>query len=381
MRYIIKNIKYFFLHERTIFIVMLICVLCSSMVINFSYGLYQHLHTTQLETENDLHLITPSFIEDCSITKGELQLFSEQLSSKTLDAIDSIYCSAEIQEYPYEDAGAMYFRFIIRNGQFHVCESVKRSLETEGQLMSGRYFTDDEEATGAHVAIISSNVPELNKKNMLDGNTLHLFSQDYTIIGIYNSGSGCPLVPFLSAPNDLQLNGFGMHFTRNISKSTYHEIVKVANQVMPNKLVFPDLPFPDNDQTYLNNNIMLISILISIISAVNLVMAYLYMIKKRNRDLAIMRICGCTRRTAIITYLGECILLTVPVYTIGLCLYIILLKNILCNLFEYIEEAYSGLAIFSIFLIYTSTVLGLMLFVIHYKIAIKIRDELEEGRL
>ena len=126
---------------------------------------------------------------------------------------------------------------------------------------------------------------------------------------------------------------------------------------------------------------MLISILISIISAVNLVMAYLYMIKKRNRDLAIMRICGCTRRTAIITYLGECILLTVPVYTIGLCLYIILMKNILCNLFEYIEEAYSGLAIFSIFLIYTSTVLGLMLFVIHYKIAIKIRDELEEGRL
>ena len=45
MRYIIKDYKYFFKNEKGIFILAAICIMISTLILHFCYGLYQNQHS------------------------------------------------------------------------------------------------------------------------------------------------------------------------------------------------------------------------------------------------------------------------------------------------------------------------------------------------
>lgn len=69
---------------------------------------------------------------------------------------------------------------------------------------------------------------------------------------------------------------------------------------------------------------LVISVIISLLSVINFAMLYLFILKNRQRNLAVMRICGCTKVKAVLIYLTECLVLTLPVYFVGALL------NIFC---------------------------------------------------
>lgn len=121
MRYTLKNLTSFIKNERLIFIIMVICILCSSMILNFSYGLYQNYNAAKTEAEYDMNIIVPTIAEGCtiSITNGDLRAFSEHISQESLDGM------AVLDEYPYDIAGKMYMRFTIKDGRYNICETTR----------------------------------------------------------------------------------------------------------------------------------------------------------------------------------------------------------------------------------------------------------------
>lgn len=377
MSYILKNITRFLKNERLIFCVIVICVLCSSLILNFSYGLYQNYNVKKTESEIELNTIIPTIAEGCTLTKGDLQKYSMALTQDTLDAMEVIYGMAELDNFKAEDYGEMYMRYTIRKGRFQICEHTKESFERQGQLLTGRYITNEEEANGAYVALNSIEMGD----TLSDGEgKIRLFGNDYTIIGTYKGASSLPIVPFLTIPDSLPLTGFGIMFYHNVTRAQYNELTSVAEEIIPGKLIFDDLQFPDSDTVYLYNNIILIAILISLVSAINFSMLYLYLVKKRSHELSVFRICGCTKSKAVHYYLGECILISVPTYFVGIGLYIILLKHVLSGVFEFMEQAYSWKIYLIIFLIYLAVVLLLMEIVIRRKISTSVMDGLRGGR-
>jgi len=377
MSYILKNIMRFLKNERLIFCVIVICVLCSSLILNFSYGLYQNYNVKKTESEIELNTIFPTIAEGCTLTKRDLQNYSMALTQETLDAMEVICGMAELDNFKAEDYGELYMRFTIRDGRFQICEHTKESFERQGQLLTGRYITNEEEANGAYVALNSIEMGD----TLSDGEgKIRLFGNDYTVIGTYKGASSLPIVPFLTIPDSLQLTGVGIMFYHNVTKAQYNELTSVAEDILPGKLVFDDLQFPDSDTVYLYNNIMLIAILISLVSAINFTMLYLYMVKKRSHELSVFRICGCTKSKAVHYYLGECILISVPTYFAGIGLYIILLKQVLSGAFEFMEQAYNWKIYLSIFLIYLTVVLLLMEIVIRNKVSSSVMDSLRGGR-
>lgn len=54
MKYILKNIKLFIKNEKMVFLLVLLCVVTSSFIISFSYGLYQNYNVVK-EEENELN--------------------------------------------------------------------------------------------------------------------------------------------------------------------------------------------------------------------------------------------------------------------------------------------------------------------------------------
>lgn len=382
MRSILRNLRLFIKNEKLIFAITVLCIFVSALLLNFSYGLYQNYRILKEEAESDEPTIETTVNRDAEgslLTKEALCRYLDAVSPDVLDAIDIVVARAKL---PINDGyDSFYFRFRIRNGDYGVSLITKEAWESGGMIISGRYITDAEEAAGANVAMVANfngNGWSDNTKAIYNGdNTIGLFGKTYEIVGEYSSGWDHPIIPFLSIPDDSRIDTLNFVFSRTITRSQYEELKTQADTVIPNVLVFPEMSFPDPDAHYLYNNIMLISVLLAILSALNFAMLYQYILKKRSKTLAILRLCGCTSGRAMCIYLGECLLLSIPTYLLGTATFAILLRKVLTNFFPYMKDAYSNTIYGVIFLIY----ILIVLIVLSIMIAGHVRQEiLEEWR-
>lgn len=384
MCYIFKNIKKFLYHEKIILFIMIICIFCSAFIINFSYGLYQNYNVQKTETEYELNEISPEIVLGASLTKKDFQRYVESLNQNTLNDMEVIYAMTELEEFPVEKYGSFYMRFTIHNGKYQVCETTKKAYEEQGMITQGRYINNEEEEKGSNVAMVGGLGNEWNegsKKIKVNEDSISLFGNTYKVIGTYKSGAGTPVVPFLTIPDELGISGFGFSFCNNITRSQYEELIQTAEQVLPNTLSFPVLKFPDNETIYLYQNIMFISVLIAVLSSINFAMLYLYIIKKRIRDLSIFRICGCSKSEVVRISLGECAVISIPIYLLGTFFYAFIMKCILSDVFPYMEASYSLKIYIVIFLIYIFSMFIILEIIIRTKISKEITEMLKGERI
>lgn len=367
MKCILRNIRSLIKNEPLIFAVMIVCVFASSWVLTFAYGLYQNYNVQKTEADIESKELVLSLREDKSVTRTDLERFFAEISDETLNAANLLYCDAELPGFPTErgDYGRAAFRFTIHNGQYQSSSYIKEQWEKKGQITSGRFFSDDDEKTGANVALIYTDMGEWNEATLAiktGDNTIRLFDKEYEIIGTYDGFGGVPLIPFLSIPEDLELSAPAFMFEKNLTKSQYEEIRSAAGRAVPETFVFPDLAFPDTENIYIYNNIMLICTLIAVLTVINFASLYNYIISKRIRQLAVFKLCGCTSFKATGFYLAECAIICVPVFMIGTASYIPVMKFFLSPIFPYMKDAYSPVIYAVIFALYIIILVIIMSF-------------------
>lgn len=368
MRHTFLNIASFFKSEKLILFIILICVISSAFILNFSYGLFYHYNEQKNEAEIDLNNIWPEIAEEAVFTKSDLKRYVEALSGDLHDQVLVIYAAGDISEYGFNTDEslhtiAMRFRFI--DGEYRISETTREDWEEHSFIPFGRYITDEEESSGKQVALVWGtsekewNTPCANIKN--DDGTITLFGKKYEVVGVYRAGGGTPIVPFLTVPNDLKITAFSIVFERNITRSLYDELRITALEVIPDTLIFPELELPDLDAIAIYNNMIVIAVIISILSIINFAMLYRFVLKKRQRNLAVLRICGCTKGKAVLIYLAECLILTIPAYAVGMVLNMLCVKFVFGDIFTFITEAYSpevyaviAVTYFTVFLILLS---------------------------
>ena len=356
LHYVIKNLKCLISSEKMIFTVTLICLISSAFIVNFAYGLYYNYSLKKVEADigvNDLNGLIP---EGESITKGELQRYSESLESDTLDAMMVIYAFSYI-----ENGCGSYMRYVIHDGKYGICEATKEAYERQGILTSGRYLTNEEEASGAYSAVVGGRSEnewseECQKMRNPDG-TITLFGNKYTVVGTYQGSTISPIVPFLTVPDDLEVLRLGITFTDSLTRKQYDDLIKKAELILPGKLIFPELDFPDSDTIIVYNNMIYAAIVLSVVSVANFTMLFHFILQKRQRRLAVMRICGCTKFGAAMMYLRECLLIVLPCYAIGAALNHILADKVFGRILEHFSEAYSPQLYFKIFAVYFASLI------------------------
>ena len=128
-------------------------------------------------------------------------------------------------------------------------------------------------------------------------------------------------------------------------------------------MIFPDLKLPDHDTISIFDNIIAISILISVFSAFNFVLLYHFILNKRNHDLAVMRVCGCSKLKVFGNCIGECLLISMPFYVLGTGIYIFLLHAVLKKNYPYISDVYSlkvYALIFALYIVILMLAVGIM---------------------
>ena len=353
MRYVLKNIHALVKNEKFIFAVMLVCVFASAWVMIFSYGLYhnyQEMLNQSDEFDNDFDL---SLADGEILTRGELTRYISELSPNTLDAMEIIMIQGSFDPNPdieYDNI-SLVSRFVVRDGEFRPSPKIVQGWTGDWELMqSGRYISDFEEANAERVVMIEGsrgtmsmsfeeNYPKDKYPDLyIDDETVVLSGEEFKIIGRHLSFGA--IVPFLAIPEDMSIDPPLMGFIKPVTRNQYNDMVDTAERVLPGKFVFPEVEF-DEEGILIYNNMLIVAVLIAVLAIINFAFLYSFILQKRARTLAVMRICGCTKGRARRICLGECCLICIPTFLIGMLTYIPFLHGVLSKLFGYIEEAYN----------------------------------------
>lgn len=367
MKYIVKNITAFYKKEKMIFLLITICIITSSFIINFSYGLYQNYHIRIIEAESemyDLEVIFNNSKENYAskeTLKYTLLRFSENLNK----SIEMYLVCPECEEYADTGMNRIAIRFCIDKGNIIPCSVFEENLISFGTIVSGRYFTKEEEMNGDKVALISvdsESEKSFSDKIRIDNNTIMFQDNEYNIIG---SQKIHPLiVPFESLNADTPINSVLFGFKKPFTISQYNEIKDTIESNFPGIAQIPAVDIPESDSYYLYNTIIIISILISLVAAINFAILYRYILSRRAKTIIIFRICGCTKLKVLSMFLAECLIIAIPLYTATAYIYNKFVLPLLGKNFEHIEGAYSFklyLLIFILYIISTIVVLLLMM--------------------
>lgn len=370
MKYTIKNIKFFIKNEKMIFLLVLFCVMASSFVINFSYGLYQNYSKVKSEEESELHEFRAFFnnSETDFASKDKVKEVLLSFPSELHEAVDMYLVSPVLEEFVDFGFNRTDIRFCIKNGNVVPCEVFENNLTRQSMLYSGRYFSEQEEKDGERVAIVSGDkmpgaVTGYTDKLMIDDETIMFQGNEYKIIGIQTFEP--IIVPFNCLKDDTPINDMIFHFKKPVTRLQYNTIKEKLEMGFPNIVEVSELDIPESENYYLYNTIILISVLIAILAAVNFAVLYKYILSKRMKSLAIFRICGCTELKVLGMFLNECMIIAVPVFSATVFAYDKLVLPKLGQHFEYIEGAYNlklYLLISAIYIITTFIVLLIMIY-------------------
>lgn len=344
MKLILKNIRNMVHYETPFFIIMCLCVYITSIVLSFAFCLYGNYTREKQEADDALHSVSIEINPDVTLCKKDFLKYVESIPDSLQSQITLWYTAGKIPEYDEMKNQHIDFRFVYRNGKYYLPEPFKKVFDK--QKDSGRIFTEEEEKNGEYVAVVT-NDPEngwLEKSEVLRAgeNEIRLFEHTYKVIGAFKYGLGHPIIPFSTVPDSFIFDSFLIITFENVlNRNQYNILVSNADQYIPNALIFPALALPDNESIALYNNFIWISAFISILSILNFAMLYHFVLKTRSREIAIMRICGCTKISAYFRFIAECLLISVPCFIVGCITFRLFMKHILNGLFPYMESLYS----------------------------------------
>lgn len=375
MKYALKNLLALMKTEKFIFSVMLISVFISAWAMTFSYGLYHHYSALSAQEEGKGMYVTPEIAEGKTLTRGDVVRYLYAISPKTHNAMNIIVVNHTImggiddngEEYAL---GNMVSRVVVRNGEIIPAPYIVSGWDELNMIASGRYISEAEESSGAAVVIaeekiVSSENPH-EALTFPDDETLIIDDvgriYEYKIVGTHTSQG--VVVPLLSMPEDTDIGYISLSFEKQVTNKQFKELIAAADEAVPGVLIFPEQELPDAEAIHIYNNMMIVSALIAALTVINFAFLYSFILGKRTRTLAIMRICGCTEGRAWGICLGECCLICIPTFIVGVLTYIPFMKNVLSEPFEFIEEAYSlpvYAILFAIYAVMLFVIMGIML--------------------
>ena len=143
----------------------------------------------------------------------------------------------------------------------------------------GRYITQQEELEGKPVIYL----PPDSDPSLL-GKKVEFMGMQLKVVGIDEPTGGSEYnVPFKLLPDDLTFSSLSLLLDKPISTEAYRKIKAAFTSVYGDKVNFPEFETVDPTEQTFYTSIMMISIALSVLSAINLAIMLMYGKEASNR--------------------------------------------------------------------------------------------------
>lgn len=354
MKYILKNLHEMKRNQPVFLVLIIITVLVTGIMMNFSFGIYHIFREKKLSEIESLKQLDISISQDAKIVKSSLDKCFTQFSENLENLIDMVLVSVEV-----DDQLSLECRFSVRDGEYALPWNFRENM-MKGNL-ADNYFTQEQEAKGELVA--------LKGTYQKDGPDRKLRIQDkiYEVIGCQSWNPDNPMIPFASLEPNTEIcadSGIYMSFARAITKREYEEIEFIFKENLGELVEISPFSGEMEQSRSLYSVIMLISVCIAVTAAINYAILFQYIMLRQEYMLAVYRMCGMRRKQAVGVYLAECLIIITPVYVIGIILFHVLVLPKLERISIFIRAEFSVkiyLLLFGIYLISSVSVMALVI--------------------
>ena len=420
-----KDLKNMFTGQRLLSLLLVLNIIVSCLVICFSYGLYQNYNVVIKEGESEElkelyvyldkeHNVPPSDKTDvrsaADISPSMLMEMMKSWSDDTKRNIEDVtvefivetpmsvnYDNNSTDEW-YSDDKESYYMTV----GYHIDIDGDKFIDTS---RAGQYFTKEQYNSGEKMialdegmfsetnlfvysesVYIDDEVKDLNwayRHIPSDADHVIIGGESYRIIGNMPTGTlpkyvaAIPL-PALSETAKVELGSAHdntdkkyrsrcciISFNEPVTREQYADI-KDALSYLGSDVYLQDIQLTEAKEIYYYKTIMLISVVIAVLAAINMAILYRYILEKRSSHLAIFRICGCSKGGAVASYLLECLLINIPLFILTLLVYHKLIIPRLKDIFPNLADAYSFKLYAAIFGIYiAASTLVMLIMIIH----------------
>lgn len=383
IKYILKNIAVSMRKSSVIFALFIICCIVSVLVILFSHGVYQNYETmltfedeywnfvtnipdisfgkiTDTSVDEEAHLT--NYLGDGKSTLGEFRQVLELMDDKTKSSFTGFYVMYNMKdEYSFRSKGVVSdqeWMAPMLDSRLEYDESEHQyglysSYLENVSIAEGRYITQNEELTGANVICLPSD----SDRNLI-GQKINFLDKRYEVIGVHSEDDIYHYsVPFPTLPDDLTFSSVSLLTDKVITTDTYRKIKEAFTSVYGDNVNFPEFKTADTTEQTFYASIMLISIVLSVLSAINLAILFRYIMLTRRKRLAVFRLSGCTRIKARFMYLGEAAGISVLIFIVCSIVYHYVIIPRLTFAFPKIQDVYGIKTYLYLFVIFIAVLL------------------------
>ena len=370
MRYILKNISHSLRHSRMICLLYVLCSAAAVLAVLFSHGVYQNYSTEtyiQNTAKNQNHAGysfgtitdkldyygTVSYLADGSATVGELRQVLGLLDEDIKESFTGFFFDYATGQYGLEEWMSGRLEYHPEEHRYGLYGAYLENI----RVSYGRYITDEEEYSGARVAVVRAyDINDIPPPKVEVGGSIELFGQEYEVIGAWNeadAGADDLAVPFASLPDDFLVRYVSFLTDQPVPTRAFNAVNTAMEQVFGDRVNIPIMETVDEGETRFYTSIVLISVVLSAIAAITLMILFRYIVFTRRRMISILRLAGCTRGRAAAMFILEAAGVSAVIFLLCGGLYHFLLLPRLTFFFPSITRVYTAgtyLYIFGVFM-------------------------------
>lgn len=226
--------------------------------------------------------------------------------------------------------------------------------------VEGKYISQEQEINGEHVIVIPYDSEDKTQSELI-GQTVTYLGQQYEVVGLFH---GNFQVPFSTIPDDLTFDDISLLVDKPMTTYAYRHLKAAFEEVYGDYVNFPELYTIDETEQTFYASIIMMSVVLSALSAIILAILYRYIIFTRRKTMSILRLNGCTRFKIRLMYLIEIMGTSIGIFVGCAYAYHKLILPKLTLVIERITEVYTFdtyLYVFAVFVSVLFVVINIMI--------------------
>lgn len=329
---VVKNIQNAFKSCRKIYLLLIISQLVSVISIFFMYGIYGSYTAKMQELDINSYTIGACF-EEGNI--GTLKKCLPEILNKISSKLDYVFISGFSEEMMI----SMYTEY--HGGKYTLAELVTR----DNIVKAGRLLTYEDAVYGRNV-IYSHLTNEYSV-----GDIISIGETQFEVVGVDKRNVRDIVIPFNSCPDNVELVMCYFNFKKLPTQKDYYAI-KNAFENSFRQFNIDEFELKDKEEIISYRTIIIISISIGIVSALNTCLLYGYIINRRRKQMVVYGIIGASKRRRLIINVLEVMFINIIVVMTGFAIFRIGLQDVITKVYENSVELYSIKAYIIMALIY-----------------------------
>ena len=206
----------------------------------------------------------------------------------------------------------------------------------EERLAAGRYPTEEELMKGKTVAFAYGEKEKSDEPTVGVGDKCNVNGKEYEIVGVIDGIYEVDriTIPLNSCTEDMKLSTLAVMFDKFPTVDDYDVFVRTIKTHYGDNGQISDLEIIELDDIVQYNSVILLAFMIGGIAAFDTILVYRYLLKKRQRQMAIFSVEGATKIQRIMICIIEIVLITMVTTLLGIVLFDLVLKNPLLKVYK-----------------------------------------------